>query len=253
MEAWLEFARGPLFRVCFALMILGLLRVLVLTAINMVEAFRRNPDKILPWKDLTLKTIGWLFPFGKLWTKRPVYSTFSFLFHIGLILVPLFLYAHAQLWKRAIGYSWPALPQSVANWLTLLMLVCAAGLLVGRLVDRGALTISRRQEFMWLILLSVPFATGYLCSNADLAPKTYQALLLVHILAADLVMVMIPFTKIAHCILLPLAQYVTGIAWKLPCGAGERVAATLGYPDRPTWVERPRVSTREAGSPMEEA
>ena len=34
---------------------------------------------------------GWLFPLGRLWRKRPVYSTVSFLFHVGLILVPLFL------------------------------------------------------------------------------------------------------------------------------------------------------------------
>ena len=53
MEAWLDFGRGPLFRLCFALMLLGLLRILALTVIGMREAYRRNPDKILAWGDLT--------------------------------------------------------------------------------------------------------------------------------------------------------------------------------------------------------
>jgi len=67
-------------------------------------------------------------------------------------------------------------------------------------------------------------------------------MMLIHVLSADLIMVMIPFTKIAHCMLLPLSQLVTGISWKFPPGAGDRVIETLGYEDRPTWVEKPRLS-----------
>ena len=46
METWIEFGRGPLFRIAFSLMLLGLLRSVVLTAIGIVEAYRRSPDKI---------------------------------------------------------------------------------------------------------------------------------------------------------------------------------------------------------------
>ncbi len=253
MEAWLDFGRGPLFRLCFALMLLGLLRILALTVIGMREAYRRNPDKILAWGDLTYQTVCWLFPLGRLWRKRPVYSTVSFLFHVGLILVPLFLTAHILLWKHGTGLSWPALPQTVANWLTLLVIVTAAALFLGRAVPRGARSLSRLQEFLWPLLLAVPFLTGYLCSNVTLAPETYQWLMLAHVYAGDLIMVMIPFTKIAHCVLLPLSQFVTGLSWKFPAGAGDRVAATLGYADRPTWVERPRVATHQTTTPAEEA
>ena len=253
METWLEFGRGPLFRLCFAFMILGLLRILLLTIVGGVEAYRRNSDKNIPWKDLSLTTLRWLFPFGKLWTKRPVYSTISFLFHIGLILVPLFLAAHVLLWQQAVGFSWPTLPQTIADWLTLLVIVTSVGLFLGRVLHRGARAISRRQEYVWPLLLAVPFVTGYLCSNADLGPSAYRWLMLLHIYAANLIMVMIPFTKIAHCVLLPLSQFVSGVAWKFPVGAGDRVAATLGYADRPSWGERPRVATHELPVPTEEA
>ena len=251
MEAWLDFGRGPLFRLCFALMVLGLLRIFFLTIVGMVKAYRRNPDKVVPWKDLTIKTIGWLFPFGNLWTKRPVYSMVSFLFHVGLILVPLFLAAHVLLWKRGLGFGWPALPQVVADWLTVTVLVAGLGLFAGRVFHRGARSLSRPQDYVWPLLLVIPFATGYVCSNVSIGPRSYQWFMLVHVCAGNLIMVMIPFTKIAHCVLMPLSQFVTEIAWKFPAGAGDRVIATLGYADRPTWVEEPRLTSAKA--PAKEA
>jgi len=58
-------------------------------------------------------------------------------------------------------------------------------------------------------------------------------------------------TKIAHCVLMPLSQVVTAVAWKFPAGAGAQVAATLGYADRPTWVLKARLATGpEAPEPV---
>ncbi len=253
LEAWLEFARGPLFRLCFSLMILGLLRIFILTLIGMKEAWDRSADKIVPWRDLTLQTARWLVPVAAVWRKRPLYSAVSFLFHLGLLLVPPFLAAHVLLWKHAVGFAWPALPQALADGLTILTVAAGLGLFAGRVFHPGARALSRRQEYLWPLLLVVPFATGYLCSNAVLSARTYQWLMLIHVLAGDLILVLIPFTKIAHCVLFPLSQYVSGLAWKFPPRAGRRVAETLGYADRPVWVERPRVATDRILTPTEEA
>ena len=73
--------------------------------------------------------------------------------------------------------------------------------------------------------------------------------MLLHVYSADLIMLMIPFTKIAHCVLAPLSQTVTAVAWKFVPGAGERVAATLGYADRPIWAEQARSGARRRQSP----
>ena len=160
---------------------------------------------------------------------------------MALLLVPIFLAAHVLLWKRSTGLAWPALPQNPANILTLVVLVSGLGLFLGRLFDARARRLSRRQDYAWPLLLMVPFATGYICANVAIRPKTYEEMMLVHVYSANLIMLMIPFTKIAHCVLAPLSQVVTAVAWKFPAGAGDRVAATLGYADRPTWVEKPRL------------
>ena len=45
MDALLDFSRGPLFRLTFALMVLGLLRVLVLDLVGMVQDRGIEPEK----------------------------------------------------------------------------------------------------------------------------------------------------------------------------------------------------------------
>jgi len=242
LEAWIQFGQGPLFRFCFVIMLLGLLRIFILTVIGMVEALNRNPDKIVPYKELIKQTIAWLFPIKRLWTKRPIYGAVSFLFHIGLILVPLFYATHVLLWKNSVGFAWPSIPKSMADNLTLIVIIAGITLFLMRVFYRPGRALSRKQDYVWPLLLVIPFITGYVCANAAVSPTFYQLMMLIHVLSADLIMVMIPFTKIAHCMLLPLSQLVTGISWKFPPGAGDRVIETLGYEDRPTWVEKPRLS-----------
>ena len=242
MTNWIEFGRGPLFRLCFALMVLGLVRILVLTLMGVYDAFRRSPDKIINWKEVRQQTLGWLFPLDRLLRLRPIYSLVSFVFHVGLIVTPLFLAAHVLLWRNAVGFGWPAVPQVWANWLTRLAIIAGVGLFLGRVLHAAARQLSRAQDLLWPLLLLFPFLTGYIASNAAIGPKTYQELMLIHIYAGDLIMLLIPFTKIAHCVLMPLSQVVTAVAWKFPAGAGDRVTITLGVSDRPTWVAKSRLS-----------
>jgi nitrate reductase gamma subunit len=241
VEAWIEFGRGPLFRIAFCLMALGLLRSLVLTAIEIAEAYRRSPDKIVNWREVRRQTFAWLFPVTRLWRERPVYSTVSLLFHVGLLLVPPFLFAHVLLWKHSVGFSWFAIPQPLANYLTVIVVVTGVALFLSRVLDSRARELSQPQDFAWPLLLVTPFVAGYLCANLAIGPKTYESLMLVHVYSANLILLLIPFSKIAHCVLAPLSQVITAVAWKFPDGAGDRVAATLGYADKPTWLPKARL------------
>ncbi len=240
MDSWIELGRGPLFRLAFSLMILGLLRIVLNTVQDISEAYRRNPDKIVPWKAILWQTLAWLFPAGRLWRRRPVYSTISFLFHVGLLTVPFFLAAHVLLWRAAVGFAWPALPQKAADWLTLMVISTGAALLAARVADRRMRALSRTQDYFWPLLLVIPFASGYPMSHAALSPSAYRQLILVHVYSAALIMLLMPFTKIAHCVLAPLSHAVTAVAWKFVPGAGDRVAATLGYGECPCWMEKAR-------------
>jgi nitrate reductase gamma subunit len=138
------------------------------------------------------------------------------------------------------------MPQPLANWLTLLTAGAALGLFFGRVLHRSARALSRPQDYFWPLLLAIPFVTGYACANLAIGPQAYRTSMLVHVYSANLIMAMMPFTKIAHCVLAPLSQTVTAVSWKFVPGAGDRVAATLGHKDRPIWVEKSRSAASAA-------
>ncbi len=228
MEPLLQFARGPLFRLCFGIMLLGLGRIFFLDLWGARKAYLRAGDKKMPWKLTISRSLEWLFPFKRVFNNRQVYSIFSILFHTGLIIVPIFLYAHIDLWKNSVGISWPALPYWWAFGLTVSTIVFAFALLIERLVVKSIHSLSRGEDYWWLILLLIPFVTGLICANVKLGAGLYRFLMLVHVLSADLIFVSMPFTKIAHCVLAPFSQLVDAIAWKFPAKTDDDIGETLG-------------------------
>lgn len=229
----MEFARGPLFRLTFTLMILGLLRLLIGTIIGMVKVYNQAGDKQIPWRDVILRTLNWLFPVKRLFTMNPPYSLISFIFHIGLILVPIFLFAHIELWRGSLGIGWPALPRTVADILTISTIAGSILLLIGRSVSSNARALSRKQDYLWLILLLIPFLTGFLCANATLTSAVYHYVMLLHILSAELIFVLIPFTKIAHCALFPVSILVSTMGWKFGADSPKNLEVTLNKKGAP--------------------
>ena len=233
MQELLDFSRGTLFRLSFIIMILGLARILFLDIYNAVGAYRRAGDKKLAWGDAVRKTLRWIFPVKSAFTRRPIYSVVSILFHIGLILVPVFLLAHIQLWKDGIGLSWWSLPKNWADTLTLATIAGALALFLGRAGSKGARMLSRKQDYLWPPLLMVPFITGYLCANVALGPGAYQFVMLVHILSGELIFILLPFTKIAHCVLIPLSQFIIALAWKFPARVDDKICTSLNKKGAP--------------------
>jgi nitrate reductase gamma subunit len=227
VDAAIAFAQGPLFRLTFSIMLLGLIRLVVLDIINAVEAYRRAGDRSLAWSAAIGKTISWLFPLKRAFTQRPVYSVLSIVFHIGLIAVPVFLLAHIQLWHSSLGVSWWSLPPFWADLLTITTIVAGAALFFGRVGQRSAQALSRTQDYLWPLLLITPFITGYVCANTAMGPTMYQVTMLVHLFSAELIFLLIPFTKIAHCVLMPLSQFIIALAWRFPARVDDKICTTL--------------------------
>lgn len=233
MDALLSFAKGPLFRFSLAILILGLARILILDLWAVREAYRKAGDKTIPWKLIFRRGLEWLMPIKRIFHNRPLYSLFSILFHIGLLLVPIFLYAHVMLWKSAVGIYWPTLSYPVAKWLTISTIVFAVTLLLGRLFSSSSSFLSRKQDYLWPLLLLIPFVTGFICAHMNVSPAVYRFSMVVHVLSGDLIFILIPFTKIAHCVLMPLSQMICTLAWKFPPETDKAVCTTLNKKGAP--------------------
>ena len=227
MDVWLSWAKGPLFWTALIFMLLGLSRQLGLTLWEAVRAYRRAGDKQLPLGRVAVATLEWLLPFKQL-RRRWLYSLTTLLFHVGVILVPLFLAGHVELWKAALGIFWPALSNSLATTLTLIVVVAALAVVVQRAATRESRSLSRFQDYVLPLFIIVPFLSGFLVMHPAWNPFSRDPVLLVHVLSADLLIFLIPLTKLSHMALLPLTQLVSQLAWHFPPDAGKRVAVTLG-------------------------
>lgn len=232
METWVEWARGPAFIFAFTFMLLGLIRHATLTVWEVTRAMRRAGDRTLPYRQICIATLKWLFPVGKL-KGRLVLSLTSVFFHIAILIVPLFLGGHIALWARGLGISWPAIPNGLADVLTIVAIITGVALVIQRAAARATRALSRFQDYALPLVITVPFASGFLLMHPAMNPFAYEAMLFVHVISADVLFILIPVTKLSHMVLIPSVQLVSEVAWHWPADAGSKLAVTLGKENEP--------------------
>jgi nitrate reductase gamma subunit len=232
MESWLAWARGPLFWAALAFLLLGLARHVFVVGWEVVRITRRAGDGRVPYRRLAKVTLAWLFPFGKL-RNRALLGVTSLVFHIAIILVPLFLAGHIALWQRGLGLSWPAIPNALADVLAIVAVVGAALLVLQRAIAKDTRAVGRFQDYSLPLFIALPFAAGFLVMHPEWNPFPYELTLLVHVLSANVLLILIPVTKLSHAVLMPGSQLITEVAWHWPASAGSKVGITLGKEGEP--------------------
>jgi nitrate reductase gamma subunit len=225
MEFWFDLARGPLFAVAFLIMVLGLGRHLLLQIHALVLTKGRRLKQV-SWRRVAMDSLSWAVPWRHMVRGTIFISAASFIFHVGAILVPLFCQDHIVLWEEFLGIGLPALGRGVADTLTLSTIGCALLLLGYRVVIRRARDLSRPSDYVLLVMVILPFASGYLASHPGVNPLPWGGMMLIHILSAEALMVVVPFSKLSHIVLFVFDR-LSEVHWQLRPGAGEKVAEAL--------------------------
>jgi nitrate reductase gamma subunit len=225
MDQWLNFAMGPLFAFTFLFMAVGLVRQLVLQIYQItVRKGRRLGD--VHWGRVLRETASWLIPFRHISPGSRLFSTASFLMHIGLLAVPLLLIDHVTLWEAFLGFDLPAIGQGLADYLTLFTIGCLLLLLGCRTFVTRQRVVSRPMDYAVLVLILLPFVSGYMASHPAANPFPWQAMMLTHVLTGEALLVAVPFSKLSHIVLF-FFDRVSAVHWQLRPGAGDRVAEAM--------------------------
>lgn len=232
MDAWIDLTRGPLLRISLTIMVLGLGYRLAVGVGHIISSWHRAGDQNVPLREVIRATLGWIVP-RRLLRSRPVYSLASIAFHLGVVVVPLFLAGHVMPLGRWLPAWWPVLPAPVADALTIFALLGLVGLLVGRLSVRQARSLTRVGDVVMLLLLLAVVGSGLLAAHPAWTPISARLLLLVHGLGGCLVLVLMPLTRIAHCVLYPITQLIFQLGWHFPAESGRHVAVALGKEEEP--------------------
>ncbi|MBZ4681297.1 MAG: nitrate reductase [Thermodesulfobacterium sp.] len=190
-----EIVRGPLAWVSFLIFFLGLVY-------NLYNFFKKaQKDKVLygyfSLKHTLRSYLFWLLPFGSYsMRQRPLFTAISYVFHVGLLLTPLFFLGHIEMWKESWGISWWALPNIVSDFLTVLTIICGVILLLRRFLVKDVKYLSTPIDYALLVLVILVFLTGFLARYQLVF--TYQVIAGLHILSGEMMLVLIPFTKLSH-------------------------------------------------------
>lgn len=189
-----EFVSGPLVWFSFVVFFLGSFYRLA----SMLWVAKK--DKVV-YPYLSVKyslrsLLHWVTPFGsRNMRKQPGMTILTFAFHLCLIITPLFLMPHIILIQKAWKISWWALPKSVADALTVIVIIACLIFLIRRVTNPTVKFVTVASDYLLLAIAIAPFLTGFLSDHQGVA---YRPMLIVHILTGNIMLIAIPFTRLSH-------------------------------------------------------
>lgn len=202
-----SFVRGPLAWVAFIIFIGGSLYRLI----SMMKLAKKKDIFAYEYTSLYygLRSIlHWIIPFANINSReRPVFTIFTFAFHICLLAAPIFLLAHIILWDESFSISWWSLPDSVADIMAVIVVVCCGYFLWRRLTQPEVKFVTFPSDFIILAIVAAPFITGFLAYHQLFA---YKFMLILHMLAGEIMLAVIPFTRLSHMLFFPLNRAYIG-------------------------------------------
>lgn len=197
MDALYNLAVGPLAWAAWTVFIGGSLIRLVLMY-QLAKQKDASSLAYMSWSFGLRSIINWLIPFNALgWKKNPLVTVVTFVFHICLLAAPVFLLAHAVLWDQWFGIHIPALDESTGDLMTLAVIAACLVFAARRLAVPEVRFITRPKDWVALIIVLLPFLTGFLAYHQVFHYKTVVTL---HILAGELMLAAIPFTRLSHMV-----------------------------------------------------
>ena len=186
-----SFVEGPLLWFVFLTLLIGLIIRIVFNIYVLVKGYK--DPKHFSFKDILNNFGRNLLPFHKLFVQKPLYVALLYIFHICLIVVPIWLEGHIVLWEESsFGWFWTPLPEAWADSMTLIFLGIASILLIRRIIIADIRHNSTKTDYLFLVFTVLPFMTGYFLSHGSLDSIPFLAnnMELIHVFSGEVAIVM---------------------------------------------------------------
>ena len=207
MNAFIDFIMGPMVWIAFLIFIGGL----GFKTVYFIREVKHKESYIFSYLTLfhSLRSIGaWLIPFFPVSTRqKPFFYGLSYLFHLLLFTVPIFLSAHVVLVQEAFNISWPVFDDHTADALTVFVVVCLVFFCGRRIMVPDVKFLTSPTDFLLIAVVLLPFLTGFFAYHQFFA---YRWVMIVHILCGELMLIMIPFSRFSHMMFAPFTRAYTG-------------------------------------------
>ncbi|MBN1276496.1 MAG: 4Fe-4S binding protein [Deltaproteobacteria bacterium] len=137
-----------------------------------------------------------LVPFHMGTIKMPLYAALRYVFHVCLLVVPVWLSGHISLWEESrFEISWIELPDKWADWMTLVLLGLAAWFIIRRSLFKDIRVKSSIRDYFIILITALPFLTGWFLTHGtiDSLPFFGENITLIHMLTGEAMILMAAF------------------------------------------------------------
>lgn len=144
---------------------------------------------------------------GTIIYNNPFLLLLTTVFHVCLIVTPVFLTAHNDILFDSWGFSLPGLPDKTTHIMTVIFLICAAIFLLRRIAVPEVRAVTTLYDYILLIITAAPFITGYLAYNQLM---DYEIIMIIHIISGEVLLAALGVTKLGHMIFFLFSRFLIG-------------------------------------------
>ena len=199
----LNWARGPGLTYATIIMVVGLtLRVLEILALG-------RPKELAEVRSSGVRD-GWVMILRRSIpeTRNWKYITAAYIFHVGLFIVIFFFIPHTQLFRDVFGVFWGGWPNYIIDFFTVLSIAAMLYVLMQRITEPNRRILSHLSDYVVWLVTFLPLVTGYMAFHR--LGLDYTLMLALHILSVELLMVILPFSKLTHAVTFAMSRYYQG-------------------------------------------
>ena len=206
---FLTWVRGPGLDIAVGIFLLGVLWRLI-----EIYTLGRKKDLAAPRHAAGASGLHTVFrrslaPPGML-KRSPVSYIGGYIFHIGLAIIVFLGAPHILLITNLTGLSWPGLPTQFIDLVTVVTMAAMVVMLVDRINKPAKRFLSTFEDWFTWAVTFLPVLTGWLAVQHLLLP--YTTMLALHILSAEILLIVLPFTKLFHAFTLFGSRWYNGSA-----------------------------------------
>mmetsp|Transcript_22182 Transcript_22182/g.10607 ORF Transcript_22182/g.10607 Transcript_22182/m.10607 type:complete len:226 (-) Transcript_22182:1791-2468(-) len=214
-----QFVTGPLAWISFLIFFIGLFVRIVLY----IKGLHWQMDRVTYSKNTFYGIKGamrsiffWLIPFGtRSWRLNSGFTVIFFVFHMALVITPIFFSAHNIILKERFGIALPTIPDALADFLTICLLIAGVFLVLRRIALSEVRIITTAYDYIVLAITVAPFLTGFLAYHQV---SNHSFWVIIHIVCGEIMLVAIPFTKLSHFVLFFLSRAQIGMDFGIKRG-----------------------------------
>ncbi|MFZ2634302.1 MAG: respiratory nitrate reductase subunit gamma [Desulfosalsimonadaceae bacterium] len=199
--------RGPLVWIAFGVFAAGM----AFRLISMARLARQKDRVVFDYMSAryALRSIlHWMVPFAGVNMRRhPVMTAIAFVFHALLLAAPIFLCAHVLLINESWSLSWWFLPDGLADLFTLGVIAACLFFLSRRIFRPEVRYLTTLSDFVILFLVAAPFISGFWAYHQW---PNYPLAMMLHILSGEILLAVIPFTRLSHMFFFPFTRGYMG-------------------------------------------